>query len=316
MVLILALLSVLSGVAQAGPATTRDALDRLEEILELRVEDGTLPPDAVLPAILVSAQPRYEESQGWFSTRAVEVIQGAFGTSGLRLCEACMAPRTHVAEGSMLYQAGPIGLDEIVRLDDLSRGTARAARSAIWIDEHRGGVAVRIVDLRTGRVLYAQNVDPDLVEFSNTERIYTLSEELERRSRGDTVTQAFVDLGFYPGQHFSLDWTEQWGRTNAQMSGITISLYDPIFGLGASHYRAVDFFDILVGGKLIVSIPATLVASFGDVGDFIDPRFTAVGIVRVPFGRSNYGGLLSISTNGEIGLGISLMNISLLPVLP
>jgi hypothetical protein len=316
LVLILTLLTFLSGVAQAGPATTRDALDRLEEILELRVEDGTLSPDAVLPAILVSAQPRYEDSQHWFTARAIETLQRAFGTNGLRLCEACMVPRAHVSEGTMLYQTGPIGLDEIVRLDDLSRGNGQAARSAIWIDEHRGGVAVRIVDLRTGRVLYAQNIDPDLVEFGNSQRIYTLSEELERRSRGDTVTQAFVDLAFYPGQHFSLDWTEQWGKTNAQMSGITISLFDPILGLGACHYRAVDFYNILVGGKLIVSIPAALVASFGDVGDFIDPRFTAVGIVRVPFGRSNYGAVLSASTNGQIGLGISLMNISLLPVLP
>ncbi|MDG1484005.1 MAG: hypothetical protein P8R54_30720 [Myxococcota bacterium] len=316
MVLILALLSVLSGVAQAGPATTRDALDRLEEILELRVEDGTLSPDAVLPAILVSAQPRYEDSLSWFSVRAIEALQGAFGSSGLRLCEACMAPRTHVAEGSMRYQAGPISLDEIVRLDDLSRGTATAARSAVWIDEHRGGVAVRIVDLRTGRVLYAQNIDPDLIEVSNTERVYRLSEELERRSRGDAITQAFVDVAIYPGQHISLDWTEQWGKSNAQMSGITISLFDPVFGLGASHYRAVDFFDILVGGKLIVSIPTALVASFGEIGDVLDPRLTAVGIVRVPFGGSNYGGVLSVSTNGQIGLGISLMNISLLPVLP
>ena len=216
----------------------------------------------------------------------------------------------------MRYQTGPISLDEIVRLDDLSRGTAPAARSAVWIDEHRGGVAVRIVDLRTGRVLYAQNIDPDLIEVSNTERIYRLSEELERRARGDAITQAFVDVAIYPGQHISLDWTEQWGKSNAQMSGITISLFDPVLGLGACHYRAVDFFDILVGGKLIVSIPTALVASFGDVGNVVDPRLTAVGIVRVPFGRSNYGGVLSVSTNGQLGLGISLMNISLLPVLP
>jgi hypothetical protein len=123
-------------------------------------------------------------------------------------------------------------------------------------------------------------------------------------------------VAIYPGQHISLDWTEQWGKSNAQMSGITISLFDPVLGLGACHYRAVDFFDILVGGKLIVSIPTALVASFGDVGNVVDPRLTAVGIVRVPFGRSNYGGVLSVSTNGQLGLGISLMNISLLPVLP
>ena len=38
--------------------------------------------------------------------------------------------------------------------------------------------------------------------------------------------------------------------------------------------------------------------------------------MRIPFGRSNYGALLTASTNGQVGFGISLMNISLLPVLP
>ena len=58
----------------------------------------------------------------------------------------------------------------------------------------------------------------------------------------------------------------------------------------------------------------------GSVGgadtDVIDPLLTGVAITRVPFGRSNYGAILSVSTNGTVGLGISLMNISLLPVLP
>ena len=78
----------------------------------------------------------------------------------------------------------------------------------------------------------------------------------------------------------------------------------------------MDFFDILVGGKLIASLPTALVNSIGDTDNVFDPLLTVVGIVRVPFGRSNYGAVLSASTNGQIGIGISLMNISLLPVLP
>jgi hypothetical protein len=216
----------------------------------------------------------------------------------------------------MTYQTGPIGLDEVVRLDDLGRGDSQPARAAIWVDEHRGGVAVRIVDLRTARVLYAQNVDPSLVEHANTRRMYTLSQELERRARGDSITQAFVDLALYPGQHISIDWTEQWGVTNANLSGVTLSVIDPVVGIGASHYRCLDLVHVLVGGKLIVSLPTAIVRAIGDTGDAIDPIVTGVAVVRVPFGRSNYGAVLTASTNGQIGLGISLMNISLLPVLP
>jgi hypothetical protein len=280
------------------------------------VEDGRLRVEDVMPAILVSAQPRTVETQPWYSTRAIEVLQHAFGNGGLRLCEACMAPRATVEGGELVYQAGPVGMDEVVRLDDLNRGGAEPARAAIWLDEYRGGVSIRIVDTRTSRVIYAQNVDPTLVENKNTQRMYTLTEELERRARGDGLTQAFVDVALYPGQHASLDWTDQWGKKNGQFSGVTISLYDPVLGIGAAHYTHINFLHTLVGAKLILSMPTAIVRGLGQQGNVLDPLVTGVAVVRVPFGRSNFGGLLTASTNGEIGLGISLMNISLLPVLP
>jgi hypothetical protein len=307
----------LLSTAWAGPDDTRDALDRMDELLQIRIEDGRLSRSDLLPALLVRAEPRYEVSEEWFTTRVLEILQARLGESGLRLCEACMAPRAWVADGAMTFQTGPIGLDEVVRLDEGARGDGMPARSAIWIDETRGGVSVRIVDLRTARVLYAQNVDPALIEDKNSQRIYTLSEELERRHRGDSITQAFVDLAVYPGQHISLDWTEQWGKRNDNLSGITLSVIDPVVGIGAVHYRRLPYFNVLVGAKGIVSVPTALVRSFDqNAGDLIDPLITGVGVVRVPFGRSNYGAVGTLSTNGTIGVGISLMNISLLPVIP
>lgn len=316
--LLLAALLLLGGqAARAGAATSRDAMDRLEEVLELRLEDGRLTADSVLPAILVSAAPAYEASAPWFTTRAIEVLERNFGGDGLRLCEACMAPRTTVEGGTLVYQAGPISLAEAQRLDEQSRGAGTPARSAIWIDEHDGGVAIRIVDLRTARVLYAQNIDPNLVESSNSRRMATLSEELERRARGDSLTQTFVDIALFPGQHVSVDITDQWGADNRKLSGLTISLFDPVIGIGLAHHHCIDALHMLVGGKAIMSVPTAIVRTVGDQGgDVIDPLLTVTGIVRVPFGRSNYGAILSASTNGQIGLGISLMNIAFLPVLP
>ncbi|MEZ4239900.1 MAG: hypothetical protein R3F59_27870 [Myxococcota bacterium] len=309
------LMLALAAPASAGPDATRDAMDRLGEILELRIEDHQIDPEAVVPALLVSAEPRYEASTDWFTVRAIEVLQRAFGEESLRLCEACMAPRAFVDDGRITYQAGPIGLDEVARLDDQTRGKAARAKSAIWLDEQRGGVSVRIVDLATGRVIFAQNGDPFLIEQRNTARTYTLAEEYERRARGDSITQAFVDLVVYPKQHVSLDWTDQWGKTNANLTGITISLVDPVAGIGAVHYRRVPVLNALIGAKLVVSVPTALVRIVGDT-DVIDPLLTGVALTRVPFGRSNYGAVLSVSTNGVFGVGLSLMNISLLPVIP
>jgi hypothetical protein len=269
-----------------------------------------------MPAILVSARPRTEEAEAWYVTRVIEVLQGAFGTGGLRVCEACMAPRATVDSGRMVYQAGPVGMDEVVRLDDLNRGGAEPARTAIWVDENEGGVSVRIVDTRTSRVVFAQNVDPTMVENANTRRMYTLTEELDRRARGDSLTQAFVDVSFYPKQHASLDWTDQWGKRNRQFSGLTLSIYDPVVGIGFAHYYCIGFLNALVGGKVILSMPTAIVQGLGQQGQVLDPLLTGVAVLRVPFGRSNFGGLVTASTNGNFGIGLSLMNISLLPVLP
>ncbi len=283
----------------------------------MRVEDGRLSPQELLPALIVSAEPRYAASEAWYATRAIEVLQSTLGNDGLRLCEACMAPRTVVEEGRLTFQTGPVSTQEVLRLDAAARGDAPAAKTAIWLDEHRGGVSIRIVDLASSRVLFAQNVDPDLVETANTERMYTLSDELERRARGDSLTQAFVDVAVYPRQHISLDWTDQWGRTNANLSGVTLSLLDPIVGLGAVHYRRVRPLDILIGGKAIVSLPTAIVQSVStEGGEVLDPLLTGVAVVRVPFGRSNYGAVATVSTNGVLGIGISLLNVSLLPVIP
>ena len=301
----------------AGTDNTRASLDRLGEILELRIDDGQISRDDVMPAILVSAHPRYESSAGWFPTRAIEVLQKAFGSSGLRSCEACMAPRAFVEEGSLEYATGALTLEEIVRLDEASRGASQAARTAIWLDEVQGGVSIRIVDLGTGRVVFAKNVDPYFAEQTNTAQQYTLSAELERRARGDSITQAFVDVGMYPGQHLSVDWTDQWGADNKNLSGVVLSVYDPIIGIGAAHYRVLDPLHMTVGGKLIMSLPTAVVKISGETPDQdLDPLLTLVGVLRVPFGRSNFGALLTASTNGEIGFGISLLNISILPVIP
>lgn len=314
--LVVAVLLLGPRVALAQSASAGDALDRLEEVLELRVEDGRLRAEDVLPAILVSAEPRDDGSRGWYVTRVVEILERTLGAGGLRLCEACTAPRAVVDDGRMVYQAGPVSLDELVRLDDATRGGAAAARTAIWVDEYPGGVSIRIVDTRTARVIFAQNVDPTLVEHTNTGRMYTLTAERERRARGEGLTQAFVDVAFYPGQHISLDWTDQWGPRNTQLSGLTLSVIDPVFGVGAVHYTCIGFLDILVGGQVVLSLPTSIVRGLGQESDVIDPLLTGVAVARVPFGRSNFGGVLTASTNGQIGLGISLMNVSLIPVLP
>ncbi len=66
------LASLVATPAFAERASTRDALDRLQEILDRRLNDGTVQKQDLLPALLVSTQVRYEESVGWFSAEAFD----------------------------------------------------------------------------------------------------------------------------------------------------------------------------------------------------------------------------------------------------
>lgn len=310
-------LLLLGGVAHADQARTRDALGRLEEVLELRQAGGVFSPESTLPLIIVSAHPRYQSTQAWFPVEATAMLMRLFGDQGVRVCEACMRIRTDMRDGRLVQTSGPIALDEIVALDDRYRGESARAKAAVWIDETASGVSLRITDLRTARVIFAQNVDPDLLEYRGSARSQKRAAELERRIRGDSLTHAIFDIALYPGQHVSLEWVDQWGETNANLAGIVISAIDPVLGLGVSWHRALEWGNIMVGGKVILSVPTVITqAQLDQDTEIIDPALTGVFTLRVPFGDSNYAGVATLSTNGVVGIGITLLNSTLIPVLP
>ena len=313
------LCALLPGTALAQRSTTSEALNRMEETLIAREEDGVFSRQALQPVIVVSAAPAFEETRAWFPTAALASLIRVFGTGALRSCEACMAPRVYV-EGQRLEQnVAALTIAEIIRIDEGARGTSAPVRTAIWLDESIDGVSLRVVELSTSRVIYAENFDPRLNEVARTERNFRLTRELERRTRGDSLSHVFIDAAVYPGQHISIDWTEQWGDDNKNLSGVTLSAVDPILGVGACYYRVIpEAWNLSVGGQVLVSLPTALVAQLtGDSSSqVIDPLLTGAIVLRLPIASSNYGIVAIASTNGQIGLGISLLNFSLLPWLP
>jgi hypothetical protein len=311
-------LGLLPTVAAAQRETTRDSLARLEETFALRLEEGGFNTQEFLPAIVVSAAPAFEETRAWYPAAAVATLARALGPDSLRACEACMAPRLHVDQGRLEQVTVSVSTQEIIRFDESTRGPAPPARAAIWLDETREGVALRVVDLRNNRILLADNFDPGLRARARTRTNFSLTRELDRRARGESITHTFFDVALYPGQHASLDFAEQWGDTNANLSGFSLSLFDPIVGVGGSYYRVVPrALNITVGGKILMSVPTALVRAIsGEAVDVLDPLLTGVFVVRVPIATSNYAITFTASTNGQIGLGFSLMNSRMLPVLP
>ncbi|QRO00834.1 hypothetical protein JRI60_18265 [Archangium violaceum] len=315
----LALLAVLlPTVALAQRDTSREALARVEETLTLRLEQGGIALKDVTPAIVVSVSPAFEESRAWYPTAALQTLVRVFGSAALRSCEACMASRLFVEEGRLEQFTTTLGTEEIIRLDENARGKAPPARVAIWLDETLEGVSLRIINLHNSRIVFVQNFDPGLTELARTRRNFTLTEELERRARGDSLTHTFLDVTMYPGQHISLDFAEQWGDTNANLAGLSLSAYDPLIGVGGAYYRVIpNALNIMVGAKVLLSVPTAIASGIGgQTTEIIDPLLTAVFVVRLPIASSNYGVTFTASTNGRIGFGISLMNITALPFLP
>lgn len=312
------LAALLPTAALAQRETTREALSRLEETLSMRVEDGGLALKDLVPAIVVSVTPAFEETRSWYPNAALAALVRVFGSASLRSCEACMAPRLYVEQGQLEQLTTSLGTAEITRLDESARGGAAPARTAIWLDETVQGVSLRIIDLKNSRIVLAENFDPMLVESARTRRTFSLARELERRARGDSIAHTFIDVAMFPGQHVSLDWTEQWGDTNSNLSGVSLSLFDPVLGVGVAYYRVVpNALNIMVGAKVLMSVPTALVINItGQQQQLLDPLLTGVLVVRVPIASSNYSVTLSASTNGRVGIGFSLMSLSLLPTLP
>ena len=306
--------------AMAQREATRGALARLEEALPRRLNDGVLSLKDMTPALIVSTQPAFEQTRAWYPAAAVTALSRVFGPGALRACEACMAQRLTVEDGRLEQYATSLSVQDLVRLDEVTRGSTARAVSAIWIDETTEGVAVRVVDLRNGRILLAENFDQNLVSIAASKTTVTLAQELERRSRGDSITHLFVDLGLLPQQHISLDWLEQWGPDNANLSGFTISVIDPFIGLGVSYFRVIPpALNLMVGAKFLLSVPNAIINALNPdnpqplLGDSL---FTGVFMLRLPLFKTNYAVLASISTNGRVAIGISLLNFSLLPFLP
>lgn len=309
-------------LALAQRDTTRDALARMEALLTVRAASGdSLSKKELWPVLVVSTEPRYEESKGWYPTQAVAALVRIFGPLNVRVCEACMAPRVYVEQGRVEQLTQALGTPEMRAFDQAARGRADPAKSAVFLDETARGVSLRIINLSDSRVLLAENFDDGTIDSASLRREATLLREQERRTRGDALVHTFFDVGFLPKQHVAIEWTEQWGDTNANLAGISLSVVDPLGGVGVTYSRIIpEVWNLTVGAKLLVSLPTALIQSVdpGTTLDstFLSPLITGVLVVRLPIFKTNFAALFTLSTNGAVTLGFSLLNISLLPVLP
>lgn len=311
------MLGVSPALAQRDDTAT--ALDRLEEVLRPEVEEGSLSPQGIGPILLVGATPAFAETQAWFPVAALDGLIRIFGRGNVRVCEACLAPRVYIEDGRLEHNS-TLSLSEVARIDTELRGNGAPARSAVWIEETTVGIAVRIIAIDNGQVLYAGNLDASLGEKARTSRVYNYTLELGRRSRGETLTHIFVDAAVLPAQHFSLDIVEQFGPHNLNLAGVTFSVLDPVVGVGVAYYRVIPVaWNLTIGAQAVLSLPTALINALpGEetIDELIDPLVTGVLVVRFPIPSTSIAILAMGSTNLNFGVGLSFLNSSFLPFLP
>ena len=319
----LCLFSSLSSKAFAQIAETREALSRVEELIQIKLEDGSLDGKALTPLLVVSAEPHYQLSKAGYGSTVLALLSRIFYTNLVRVCVACNRPSVDARAARLETRSGLLSLDEVRAEDARIRGEAAPAKAAIWVDETpEGGVSLRIVSLADGRVLAADLVTSDLAWSEKSRKNFSIARDLQRRGRGESLTHAFLDLGLFPSQHIAIDWMEQWGESNRNLSGLSLSIFTPVFGLGPTYARVFpNLFNTLIGGKALLSIPTALVRNItnGSSGDLIDPLLSGIAYARVPIPllSGNYSGFLFAQIpQGSIGIGLSANNMSLLPLLP
>lgn len=311
---------LLSPAAFAQRDATTQAFERMEEALLPEVEEGSLNPSGIGPILLVGATPAFEETRAWFPVAALESMIAIFGRGNVRVCEACMNPRLRIKQGRMEHNS-VLSLPEISELDRELRGNGAPARSAVWLEETPGGIAMRLIALGSGQVLFAGNFDSVMSARRRTASNYNATLELGRRLRGDSLTHIFIDMALIPNQHVSIDICEQFGSSNKNLAGLSISAQDPFAGIGAVYYRVIPAaWNLTVGAQIMLALPTTFVTVFGqNIGGpspLFDPILTGVLVARFPIPSTNFAIVAMASTSLRIMFGLTFMNVNFLPIVP
>jgi len=313
--------------AFAQRATTDGALARAREALQQAQRDGAVPVDVFV--LLVSARPAFADTRASYPAAAAAVVVDVFGARQVRACDACMNPRLVEGPRGLRYDTGELTLTDVLALDAAARGSAPGARLGIWLDETPAGVALRVVDLGTGGLLLARHLEPGLSTLQRSARHVTVTEDIQRRLRGDSLTHVHWNLGLYPGQHVGLELLDQFGPERRELAGLSLTLLNPLAGVGgAYHHVFPEAWNVAIGAKVIVGIPGLVIetindqtGSDADFTAFIGGPVTAMATAQLPIFDTNYAvfafaGLHLPRFSPTVGVGVSLLNVHVLPILP
>lgn len=292
------------------PQTGRD-FDQLRDILREHLEADSDLKARVTPTLLATPVHHWYESRQDFASQATAMIKSILKEpNDVILCGDCNLWRLNIATGERLHmQNGELALGELTILK--SQQKYGQAKSLTVIRETPSGIELKVVELDDGRILLSALADGNS-DLDTQKPWLRYTKERSRRLRGEGLTYGMVNLGVYPKPLVQFEFIEQWGAQNQHLSGVGISLINPVAALGAVyHYLWHSNKKIHFSGALYLPLAETLVPDQdqGPVG-----RFVLQGMAQYNFSKSHAFGL-SISTQGVVSLGIVFQDILLLPII-
>jgi hypothetical protein len=292
------------------PQTGRD-FDQLRDILREYLEANDDLRSRVTPTLLATPIHHWYESRQDFASQATALVKSILKEpNDVILCGDCNLWRVNVATGERLHvQNGEIGLGELGILK--SQQKYGQAKSLTMIRETPSGIELKVIELDDGRILLSALADGNS-DLDTQKPWLRYTKERSRRLRGEGLTYGLLNIGLYPKPIVQLEFIEQWGAQNQHLSGVGISLINPMAALGAVyHYLWHSNKKIHFSGALYMPLAQAIVPDQdqGPVG-----RFVLQGMAQYNFSKSHALGL-SVSTQGIVSLGIVFQDILLMPVI-
>ena len=264
----------------------------------------------VSPILVAPPQAYWEESKSDFAPETWAMLDRVFPSAGtLVSCSQCFESRVFIANDSrMVIQNGELSLSDLARLR--AQPTYKDAKSVLLIRETPSGVAIQLLAIDDGRILYTGVADSTKT-LDQAEPPLHLARELDRRERGESLSYINLDLGIYPQALAEFKFLEQWGNHNQHLSGLAISAYNPTGAIGATYmYMLPSRRRMTLGLTGFYSV----VGMFGGGTPDASSAFSAQAQFQYAFSGS-YGVFVSGDTNGVISIGFSLLNPVLFPFL-
>jgi len=292
---------------------TRSDLAILEDTLRARLEDDVGFKKAMFPMLLAPPLHYWAESKADFGPSVAKVLTDVGAEVDVVIaCTDCDTWRLNVATNNQLQiNNGELSLSELSFLRKMPK--YGEARSVAFVRETPSGVEMKLISIEDGRILFYNLADSSRT-LDNETPYLNYARERDRRLNEEALSYVFINMGLWPQGLFQIEFVEQWGDRNQHISGVGLSLFNPMFSLGAVyHYMFPNIKRMHVSGALYYPLQNALADA---AGNSENPANSFVGQVMIQYAIANsYAVFASASSEGTLSLGFNFYNPLFLPFL-